>query len=86
MTILADIFNLSFQTGKFINALKQVKGVLVFKNKTYPYESRNYRPISLLSNIDKITEKLVHKRMINFLETNNYFIIDSLGFEVNIKL
>ena len=56
-TILGGIFNLSFQTGKFINTLKQVKVVPVFKNKACPYESGNYRPKSLLSNIDKIMEK-----------------------------
>ena len=53
-TILVEIFNLSFQTGKFISVLKQVKVVPVFKNKDSPYESGNYRPISLLSNVDKI--------------------------------
>ena len=40
-TILVEIFNLSFQTGKFISVLKQVKVVPVFKNKDSPYESGN---------------------------------------------
>ena len=67
-TILVDTFNLSFQTGKFISALKQEKVVPVFKNKGSHYESG--RPISLLSNVDKIMEKLIHKRMVNFLKIN----------------
>ena len=29
-------------------------------------ECSNYRPIALLSNIDKILEKLMHKRLLNF--------------------
>ena len=58
LTILVDIFNLSFQTGKFISALKQVKVVPVFKNKGSPYEAGSYQSISLPSNIDKIMEKL----------------------------
>ena len=79
-TILVEIFNLSFQTGKFISALKQVKVVPVFKNKGSPYESGNYRPISLLSNVDKIMEKLVHKRMVNFLEINKLLYNRQFGF------
>ena len=30
----------------------------------------NYRPISLLSNIDKIIEKLMYKRLYTFLNNN----------------
>ena len=30
-------------------------------------ECANYRPISLLSNLDKIIEKLMHKRLMGFL-------------------
>ena len=30
-------------------------------------EYANYRPISLLSNLDKIIEKLMHKRLMGFL-------------------
>ena len=54
--ILTIIFNLSFETGKFINVLKSVKVMPVFKNKGSCLEVGNYRPISLLSNIDKIFE------------------------------
>jgi len=50
--ILSDIFNISLQTGKFISALKLVKVVPVYKNKGSPFETGNFRPISLLSNID----------------------------------
>ena len=78
--ILSGIFNLSFQTGKFINVLKQVKVVPVFKNKGSPFEPGNYRPISLLSNVVKVFEKLVHKRMIKFLETNNILYNRQFGF------
>ena len=74
------IFNLSFQTGKFINVLKQVKVVPVFKNKGSPFEPGNNRPISSLSNVEKGLEKLVHKRMIKFLETNNILYDRQFGF------
>ena len=56
--VLADLFNLSFSTGRFPSLLKLVKVIPIFKNKGSQMEVSNYRPISLLSNIDKILEKV----------------------------
>ena len=79
-TILSEIFNQSFKTGKFPQALKHVKVVPIFKNKGSPFKTENYRPISLLSNVDKILEKLVHKRMMQFLEKNKILHDRQFGF------
>ena len=65
--ILCDIINLSFSTGVFPTALKEAKVISVFKNKGSPIDVENYRPISLLSNIDKIFQKLMYNRLSNFL-------------------
>ena len=65
---LFKIINLSFSTGQFPTKLKTAKVVSIFK-KDSPLECRNYRPISLLSNIDKIFEKLMYSRVTQFLET-----------------
>ena len=54
---LADSFNLSFMTGIFPSVLKTAKVVPVFK-KDSKLDYSNYCPISLLSNIEKILEKL----------------------------
>ena len=70
-------FNLSFELGKFPSLLKLVKVIPIFKNKN---STHNYRPISLLSNIDKILEKIVHKRIISFFEVNNVFFTRQFGF------
>ena len=40
----------------------------------------NYRPISLLSNINKIFEKLVHARLYSFLELHNCIFELQFGF------
>ena len=64
-SILSDIINLSFSTGIFPNKLKEAKVIPVFKNKASPFDAEHYRPISLLSNIDKIFQKLMHKRLMN---------------------
>ena len=58
---LADLFNLSFMTGIFPSLLKTAKVVPVFK-KDSKLDYSNYRPISLLSNIEQILEKPMHKK------------------------
>ena len=55
---LAELFNLSFVTGVFPSMLKTAKVVPVFK-KDSKLDYSNYCPISLLSNIEKILEKLM---------------------------
>ena len=55
---LADIFNMSFTSGTFPSALKITKVVPVHK-KDSKLDFSNYRPILLLSNLDKILEKIM---------------------------
>ena len=57
---LKEIINISFATGIYPEKLKIAEIVAVFKNKGDPRQANNYRPISLLSNINKIFEKLVY--------------------------
>ena len=40
----------------------------------------NYRPISLLSKIDKILERIIYNRLYKFLETNNLIYSLQFGF------
>ena len=49
--------------------LKTAK-VVVFQ-KDSKLDCSNYRPISLLSNIEKIIEKLMYKRLYTILNNNN---------------
>ena len=64
---LADLFNLSFSSGSFPSILKTAKVVPVFKTGS-KLDCCNYHPIYLLSNVEKILEKLIY----NFLSHNNY--------------
>ena len=57
---LTEIINLSFSTGIYPNNLKIAKIIPVFKNKGSNLQCNNYRPISLLTNINKIFEKLMY--------------------------
>ena len=76
---LATICNLSFSTGAFPDFLKTAKVIPIHK-KNSELEVSNYRPISLLSNIDKIFEKLMHIRLIEFLEGKQILYYSQFGF------
>ena len=43
-------------------------------------ECSNYRPISLLSNLDQIIEKLMHKRLMVFLNEQKILYYKQYGF------
>ena len=64
---LSIIFNLSFSTGQYPDLLKIAKTIPIHKKDSRLLVS-NYRPISLLSNINKILEKLMFNRVYEFLE------------------
>ena len=63
---LCFIYNLPFKTGIFLDSLKIAKVTPVYK-KGSKRDCANYRTISLLSNLDKIIETFIHKRLMGFL-------------------
>ena len=72
---LADLFNLSFSSGSFPSILKTTKVVSVFKKRT-KLDYCNYCPISLL----QILQKIMYKRVYNFLTENNIIYDLQFGF------
>ena len=76
---LVSIFNLSFSSGVFPSQLKTAKVCPVFKKGSHLLLS-NYRPISLLSNINKLLEKLMHSRLYKFLSDFNCIYSLQFGF------
>ena len=73
------IFNLSFTSGSFPDAMKIAKVIPIFK-KDDPAEVKNYRPISLLPVISKILERLAYNRLYKFLIDNNLLNPNQFGF------
>ena len=71
--------NLSFSTGIFPTILKTTNVIPIHK-KDSKLEVTNYRPISLLSNIDKIFEKLIHSRLTEFYEKRQILDCKQFGF------
>jgi hypothetical protein len=85
-TILAEkithIINLSFKNGQVPTKLKIAKVIPIYKknNRTDP---NNYRPISLLSIINKIMEKIMYKRLKKFLDKFKILYKYQFGFREN---
>ena len=65
----AVFFNLSFTCGSFPTILKTSKVTPIYKNIS-KLKCSNYRPVSLLSNIDKILERIMYNRLYKFFEDN----------------
>jgi hypothetical protein len=76
---LALIANICFTSGIHPDKLKIAKVIPIFKKGSKLLPS-NYRPISLLSNINKILEKLVFPRVFSFLEDNKILYKHQYGF------
>ena len=77
--VLCNLFNLSFSTGVFPDVLK-ISSVLPLFKKGSKLNCGNYRPISLLSNISKLLEKLMYSRLYNFLTIYNCLSELQFGF------
>ena len=76
---LAKLFNLSIQTGTYPDNLKVAKVIPIFK-KGDPVSVNNYRPISILSPINKIFEKIIYSRLIKYIDKSNVLYTYQYGF------
>ena len=77
--LLSDLINLSFASGRYPDSLKIAEIIPAFK-KGSRLSVNNYRPISLLSNINKIFEKLMFNRLYNFLNLHSCIYDLQFGF------
>ena len=70
VSTFATVVNTSFAEGTFPKALKTAKVTPIHKGGS-KLNVVNYRPISLLGSFSKIYEKLMHMRLLEFLDKNN---------------
>ena len=80
--ILSQIFNECMKTGIFPNILKTARITPIHKNgdRSNPL---NYRPISILTHLSKIFEKIINRRLVNFFEKYNILDKRQYGFRQN---
>ena len=76
---LSILFNRSFREGRFSQSWKQANVLPLFKqgDKSLP---SNYRPVSLLSGVGTIQERLVFKHIYNHMNDNNLLYKYQSGF------
>lgn len=76
---LAHIFNLSVSQGIVPADMKIAKVIPIYKSGD-PKNISNYRPISLLPAFSKILEKIVHDRLMSFLESKEVLYKHQYGY------
>ena len=69
---LTKIFNEFLCLGVFPDIMKLLQVVPLYKEKK-KYLEKNYRPISLLTTMSKLLEKIVYSRVYKFLNDINQF-------------
>ena len=79
---LSMILNISYANGLFPELCKEALVIPIYK-KGEQLECNNYRPISLLSNISKIFEKITFSRLYDFLNKHNCLFDLQFGFRNN---
>ena len=76
---LTHILNMSLMQGVVPDRMKIAKVIPVFK-KGNSEDLSNYRPISLLTSVSKILERLVYSRTLKFLNEFNVLSNSQFGF------
>ena len=71
--ILAELFSKCLKESCFPDCWKVSSVVPVFKNVGERSTAKNYRPVSLLSVVSKVFEKLVNNRIVDHLEKCGHF-------------
>ena len=78
--ILAELFSKCLKMSCFPDGWKISSLVLVFKNVEERSTAKSYCPVSLLSVVSKVFEKLVSKRIVDHLEKGDLFSDFQYGF------
>ncbi len=76
---LTHIFNLSLQSGIYVNDWKRARVTPIFKSEDKS-KCENYRPISILSIVSKVFEKEVFRQMYTYVNESNLLSKYQSGF------
>ena len=84
--LLLQIILPSVPTAAKKKPKKKTSKVISIYKKDSKLKCSNYRPISLLSNIDKVLDRLMYNRLYNFLELNSAIYNLQFGFRQKYSL
>ena len=81
---LSFIINQSLFSGIFPDRLKIAKVIPLYKNNDESEENfQNYRPISILTALSKVFEKVMNLQLTQYLNVNGKFAPNQFGFRKN---
>lgn len=81
---LTLLFNICLSTGVFPDIFKRALITPVHKSGDR-HSVDNYRPISILSSISKILEKVINSRLVDYLDKNKIIAKNQYGFRKNMS-
>ena len=77
---IANVLSTCIRIGHFPSDWKHAKTILIPKPGKDSREAKNFRPISLLSCLGKVFERIIASRLSNFMEKNDLFAKSQSGF------
>lgn len=77
--ILCHVFNLCLESGVFPSVFKKALVHPIYKSGDR-YSVNNYRPIAVLTTFSKILEKILSKRLLNYLNSQDIIARNQYGF------
>ena len=77
--VLSDLFNKCLLEGLYPDIFKIAKIIPLHKGGD-PRDETNYRPISLISILGKVLEKVIYKRFVKFFDDKNILSKHQFGF------
>ena len=78
--VLTKMFNICIMSGHVLDDWKYARVTPIYKGKGEKSDPCNYRPISVISHIAKVFEKVVQLQMMSYLIENNFISIDQSAY------
>ncbi|CAF4425985.1 unnamed protein product, partial [Rotaria magnacalcarata] len=85
INIITVLFNKCAGKGEFFNGSKHAKVICLSKDGLYPAVNK-LRPISLLPNLGKWYERIMHKRILKWCKDMNIYVNEQSGFSPERRL
>jgi hypothetical protein len=77
---LTFLINISLTIGYCPKEWKLAKVTPAYKGKGDPLEKTNYRPLSVIAHLAKLSESVVHKQLLDYLTEHKFISIDQFAY------